>query len=72
MKSDESAELEKKKSKLVKLKDVDHLNERQSNEKTRLEKELSEVPVRLRSNAVAPQEQIDLLKKIHSELAGKR
>ncbi len=72
MKSDESAEMEKKKGKLVKLKDADHLNEKQSKEKSRLEKELSDVPVRLRSNAVASTEQIELLRKIHSELGGKK
>jgi predicted ATP-binding protein involved in virulence len=72
MKSDESANVEKMKGKLVKLRGVERLSSKQSSEKSRLEKEVSNLPVSLRSNAVASQEQITLLKQIHSELGKKK
>ena len=70
--SDESSELEKKKNRLKVLKSSGKLSTSSTKEQSKLEKEISDAPVNLRRNAVAPPEQIELLKSINAELQKRR
>lgn len=68
--SDESAEIEGKKRRLSRLSGLKRRTAVQEKEHRELVKELEGVPVRLRTNAKATDEQIALLQQIQKELQG--
>lgn len=72
LESDESREVEAKKTKYKKLRDKKQLSKKEKNDLKNLVAELNEVPARNRGNLVSEKKHIDLLKKIDKELSGKK